>query len=166
MTDQTVTIENAKLRFRNFSGKAEKYNPQGGKRNFTIFLEPEKADELRALGYNVKQLAQREEDDRPQDIIKVTVNYGKGRPPRCVLVTSKSRTELGADEVWSFDVVDIKQADILIRPYDWVVNDETGRSAYLKTAFITVEEDELEKKYADIPEGDYQTPPQPGEDDE
>ncbi len=62
-------------------------------------LEPELAKKLIDEGWRVKQLKPREEDEEGDYHLKVTVNYKKGRPPRCVLITSQGRTDLGADEV-------------------------------------------------------------------
>jgi hypothetical protein len=34
-----------------------------------------------------------------------------------------------------------------VRPYAWDVNGKTGVKAYLKTLFVTIDEDALELKY-------------------
>lgn len=146
--DGNVMIEGARLMFRNFAGKEQQFN-SAGDRNFCILLEPERAVEMRRDGWNVKELKAREEGDEPTPYVQVAVNYGKGKPPRCVLITSKTRSEMGADEVEILDWADIKTADVIIRPYDWEVNGNKGRKAYLKTIFVTINEDELELKYAE-----------------
>lgn len=145
-----VVFENARIMFRNFAGREAQFN-SAGDRNFCLFLDPEKAEDMRSEGWNVKQLRAREEGDEPQDYIQVAVNYSKGRPPRVVLLTSKARTELGADEVAMLDYADIKNIDVVLNPYEWDVNGNTGVKAYLKTAFVTLNEDELELKYAEDP---------------
>lgn len=151
--DGNLLIENARLIFRNFAGKEQQYN-SAGDRNFCVLLEPELAAQMRKDGWNVKELKAREEGDEPQAYVQVTVNYGKGRPPRCVLVSSRGRSDLGPDEVEIFDWADIKQADIILRPYHWDVNGNQGIKAYLKTAFITINEDQLELKYAELQDAD------------
>lgn len=154
-----LMIENARIMFRNFAGREQQFN-SAGDRNFVVFLEPDKAETLREQGFNIKQLRPREEDDVPQSYMSVSVNYGKGRPPRVVLLTKRGqqRTDLGADEVEMLDYADIKNIDIVINPYAWEVNGKKGIKAYLKTAFVTINEDELELKYADME--DDQTPTQ------
>ena len=109
----SVTIENARLIFRNFAGVEREFNSEGD-RNFSVVLEPKLAQQLKDAGWRVKQLKPRGEDEEGDYHLKVTVNYKKGRPPRCVLITSNNRTELGSDEVMLFDTADIKQADLIL----------------------------------------------------
>lgn len=148
--EDTVLVENADIIFRNFAGREGPYNSVGD-RNFCLLLDRELEQRLRREGWNVKELKAREEGDTPRPYIQVTVNYKKGRPPRCVMITSRGRTDLGADEVEIFDYAEIKKADIILNPYSWDVNGNHGIKAYLKTAFVTINEDELELKYADMP---------------
>lgn len=145
-----VIIEDARLLFRNFAGREQLPFNSAGDRNFCVLLDPKMADQLRNNGWNVKQLRAREEDDVPQDYIQVTVNYKKGRPPRVVMITSKGRIDLGSDEVEMLDYAEIKNVDIVINPYNWEVGDNKGVKAYLKSAFVTINEDELDLKYADL----------------
>ncbi|NMC58666.1 MAG: hypothetical protein GYA51_04660, partial [Candidatus Methanofastidiosa archaeon] len=42
---KNIIVENARIAFRNFSGKEGKYNP-AGRRNFCVFLDPKTAEEL------------------------------------------------------------------------------------------------------------------------
>jgi len=147
--DNTVLIENARLMFRNFAGREQNFN-SAGDRNFCIMLDDDLASQLEADGWNVKYLKARDEGDTPQPYLQVKVNYGKGRPPRVIMVTSRNRNDLGADEVGLLDIADMKKVDVLIRPYDWEVSGKTGRKAYLKTLFAFLNEDELELKYANL----------------
>lgn len=141
--------ENAKLMFRNFAGREDTFNAAGD-RNFVIFLENDKAEAMKAEGWNIKQLRPREEDEQPQSYLAVAVSY-KNRPPKIVVITSKARTELDEETLPMLDYAEIKNADIMLSPYEWEVNGNKGIKAYLKTAFITLEEDALELKYAEDP---------------
>lgn len=155
---EKLVIENAQLFRRNFAGREEKYNSLGD-RNFVLFLEPDLADELRAEGWNIKQLKPREEGEPPRDIVEVAVNYRKGRPPRIIVISSRGRMELGADEAILVDMMAIKNFDVSIAPYQWEVNGNTGIKAYLRTAYITIDEDELDLKYAGLPDANPTSPP-------
>ena len=144
------TIKDAKIRWRNFAGRAEKYNAAGA-RNFTIFLTPEDAAALAKMGCNVKTLPQREEDDTQTDILKVKVNFN-GRPPRLVLVTHRGRTQLGEDEAMILDTAEIAKVDLILSPYHWDVDGAEGVATSLKAIYMTIVEDELEMAYGDLPE--------------
>lgn len=145
-----ITFENARIAFRNFSGKEGRYNKEG-ERNFCLFLDPEDAEPMAEDGWNIKYLKPREEEDAPQAYVQVAVSY-KHRPPRLNLISSKGRTPLGEDEAPILDYVDVKQADLIINPSFWDVNGNTGIKAYLKSIFIIMEEDELDLKYTDVPD--------------
>lgn len=149
---KTLLIEDARLIFRNFSGVEREYNSEGD-RNFSVILEPSLARKLLEEGWRVKQLKPREEGEEGDYHLKVTVNYKKGRPPRCVLISSSNRTELGGDEVGILDSVDIKRADVFINGW-WSDMAGGGYGGFLKTALITINEDELEMKYAEMQNAD------------
>ena len=144
--DGTIMFEGAKLIFLNFSGKEGQYN-RAGDRNFCVLLDPELAATLAEDGWNVKTLRAREEGDEPQQYLQVSVGY-KGRPPTIVQISSSGRVHLGEDEVEVLDWVDILNADLIVRPYNWEVSGKTGVKAYLKSLYVTIEEDELARKYA------------------
>ncbi|QGJ89112.1 hypothetical protein PBI_UNTOUCHABLE_68 [Gordonia phage Untouchable] len=154
--DGQLTIENARIIFRNFAGKEGMYNAEGD-RNFCLLLDPDLAEKLAQDGWNIKTLKAREEDDEPQPYIQISVKYrGRNgntvRPPTIVMVTSKGRTSLSEDECEILDWVDIKNVDLIVRPFEWAVNGKSGIKAYLKSIYVTIMEDELQLKYADVPE--------------
>jgi len=149
--DNTVLMEGVRIIFRNFSGKEGQYNREGD-RNFAVLLDNEVAEAMAADGWNVKWLKPREDDEEEetQAYLSVSVNFSKGRPPRVVLVTSRGRTNLSEQEVELLDWADIKNVDLIVRPYEWTVNGKTGIKAYLQSIYVTIEEDPLELKYADL----------------
>lgn len=147
--EENVVLEDARLTYLNFRGEGGMYN-RDGDRNFSVILEHDKAVELEAAGWNIKWRAPREEGDDPTPILSVSVNYSN-RPPRIVMITSKRRNHLPEDIVDQLDYVDIEMADLVIRPYDWgPINGKSGRKAYLRTLFITIYEDPIELKYAEM----------------
>lgn len=143
---KSFMIEGAQIIFRNFEGKEGQYNRKGD-RNFSVILDEADAQRLLADGWNVKYLQAREEGDEPVPYIQVAVNFNN-RPPRVVMMTSRSRTNLTEDSVEVLDWANIENADLICRGYEWDVNGKTGVKAYLQSLFVTIEEDELEKKYA------------------
>lgn len=148
--DNTVVMEDVRIVFRNFAGKEGQYNREGD-RNFAVLLDDRTAELMQKDGWNVKWLKPREDEDPPQAYLTVAVNF-KGRPPRIVMITSRGRTTLHEDECELLDYADIRTCDLIVRPYEWVVNGKTGIKAYLQSIFVTIEEDALELKYADIDE--------------
>jgi len=153
-----VTFENARIIFRNFSGKEGRYNAKGD-RNFCLLLETDEARTMEEEGWNVKYLRPREEGDEPQPYIQVSVNYG-ARPPRAVLITHRGRTNLGEGEIVILDWAEIRNVDLIINPYYWEVNGKTGIKAYLKSIYVSIIEDELEMKYSDVPDSAMNTIPE------
>lgn len=150
----TEMFEGVRLIFKNFTGRETMYN-QAGSRNFGILLTPEQADYLSSNGWNVKTTKEREGDDGEvlgnEPFLPVAVGY-KGRPPTVVLISSRGRTNLGQDEVEMLDYADIADVDVMVRAYDWVLKSgASGRKAYLKSIYVTINEDELALKYADVP---------------
>lgn len=147
-----VTIENAKIMWRNFSGKQTLYNAAGD-RNFVVFLDKEDAEQLREAGWNVKTVKPKPEadpDTPEQDFIQVTVKFSKkenARQPRVVLITDSQRAVLGEEDLNLLDWAEIENADLKFRSFYWEMGEKHGFTAYLEAIFVTIVEDALEKKY-------------------
>jgi hypothetical protein len=151
---EPVTIEGARIVFRNFAGKATPYNAEGN-RNFAVVLDAEMADRLETAGWNVQRRPPKVEGDDEFRILKVKVHFTGRKPPRIVLITSRGRTQLSEDLAEMLDYADLETVDLIVRPYEWEVNGKTGVKAYLQSIYATIREDELERKYADVPEIGY-----------
>lgn len=154
---EPVKVENARIIFRNFEGAEGQYN-RAGDRNFGLVLEHDVAEAMKAEGWNVKYLRPREEGDEPQPWLPVSVSY-KGRPPMIVMVTSRGKTMLPEELVMMLDWADFANVDLIVNPYQWNVNGNSGVKAYLKSIYVTIVEDELELKYADVQEIDLKGSP-------
>ena len=144
----TVTIENARLAFRNFNGEETRYNRKGN-RAFAVLLDnPDVVKAMEEDGWNIKYLKPREdvEGDEPQPYVQVTVRF-EPRPPKIVMITNRKKTFLGEETVGVLDYADIKEVDLILSPFQWEVNGNTGVKAYLKTMYVTLVDDELENKY-------------------
>lgn len=154
---ETVTIRDAAIIFKNFTGEAKKFNAEGI-RNFSVLLGEKDALELEAKGWNVKGLRRQEEDEEQNYHLKVAVNFAK-KPPRVWLVSNvdpttgigRNRTMLGEGMVGILDQLEATKVDLVISAYDWQLDTgASGRKAYLQSLFFTMYEDELEQEYADV----------------
>lgn len=154
--NQNITIEGARLIFRNFSGKVTDYN-RNGQQNFSVILDDELAATLENDGWPVKYRKPREDDPEQYrtPFLPVKVQFGM-YPPTVVLITKRGKKRLDKDTIGQLDWARIENADVQIRPYNYpAINGKpAGVSAYLKSLYVTIVEDALESKYADIPDLD------------
>ena len=117
-----IKIEGAHIMFRNFRGEESKYN-RAGDRNFCVLIEDDMdVEQLSSDGWNVRILEPRDEGDEPKHYIQVAVSY-KNIPPKIYMVTRRTTTELDEDSISTI-------------------------KAYVKTMYVTIEEDEFAEKYA------------------
>ena len=145
-----LQIDNARIVFRNFEGRGDKFNRDGDK-NFAVVI-PNEEIRVRLLddGWNVKTRDPRDVDDTPFMTLKVKVSYGdNGRGPKAFLKSGDRMVRLNEDSIGMLDNIDIASVDLDIRPYDWEVNGKTGRTAYLQSIHVTQEVDRFESRYAE-----------------
>lgn len=148
--NKNLIIENAQLVFRNFSGKAGKYNP-AGRRNFCVILDYDTAIQLEKDGWNVRWLDPKEEGDDKKPYMSVAVAFNI-RPPHVVLISGQGKSALDEASIDLLDWAELETVDLSIRPYAYDVNDKKGIKAYLKSLYATLAEDEFESKYYDTPD--------------
>jgi hypothetical protein len=150
MVKNNIVIENARIGFRNFSGDAGKFNP-AGRRNFCVFLENDFAKVLEEDGWNVRWLQPKDDGGDLVPYLQVAVSYDN-IPPKILLISSKGKTILDETTVNLLDWAEIKEVDLIIRPYNWNVSGKSGVKAYVKSMYVTIVEDEFESKYYDVPD--------------
>lgn len=145
-----LKFENCQVMFKNFSGQNDKFNTSGELHDFAVKIEdPVFAQQLIDDGWNVKQLAPRNEEEEmhPTYFLKVKVDF-RIRPPKIVAICGRKQTLLTEDTMECLDYQIITNADVIVSPYNWEVNGKTGVKGYLKTGYFVLEEDEFADKYA------------------
>lgn len=143
-----LQIDDARIIYRNFSGVGSKFNREGD-RNFAVYIPDEDmAEELKERGWNVKIKPPREDGDDPFMFLPVKIKFND-RGPSVYLVTGNKKTPLNENTVSCLDDIDILSVDLDIRPYDWEVNDKTGRTAYLQSIWVTQEVDRFASRMMD-----------------
>ena len=135
-----LQIDDARIIYRNFAGRGEKYNREGD-RNFAIVIpDEEMANELTNLGWNVKIKPPREDGDTPFMFLPVKVKFND-RGPNVYLKTGDVQNKLDEESVGLLDNIDIIGVDLDIRPFDWDVNGKQGRTAYLQSIRVVQDVD-------------------------
>lgn len=157
LPDGNVMFEDVKIIHRNFAGNEDMYNAKGN-RNFCIIVEDENdAEMMRRDGWLVKEAKPREDGGERAPYAPVSIRFDVF-PPTVFLITGADsneprRTRITEEEVEILDWVDIRTADLIIRPYRWTLKDgRNGIKAMVKSLFITINEDALETKYRDLEE--------------
>lgn len=143
-----LQIDDARLVYRNFSGKASQFNREGD-RDFSIVIPNEEIkDALVEEGWNVKVKPPREEGDVPFMVLKVKVKFND-RGPNVYVESGDRRVCLNEDTIGRLDRMDILSADLDIRPYDWEINGKAGRTAYLQSIHVIQDVDRFAARFAD-----------------
>ena len=142
-----LQIDDATIIFRNFEGRADKYN-RAGDRNFALrIFDQEDADILQDMGWNVRIKPPREEGDEPFMYLPVKVKFND-RGPIAYLRTGRAMNKLDEESIRCLDDIDILSVDLDIRPYDWDVNGKQGRTAYLQSIHVTQAIDRFAERYS------------------
>lgn len=145
---KNIKLESARIVFRNFAGKKGKFNAEGD-RNFCVIIPSDLVEDLLDEGWNLKRFKPRDDDDEPDYYLPVKIKYGR-ISPKIVMVHGRKQTELTEDTVETLDYAEIENVDIVIRPYSWQMSDgKSGVTAYCKTMYVTIAEDEFANKYSD-----------------
>ena len=147
-----LVIDNARLIFKNFSGKGDSYNREGD-RNFAVIIDdPKAAEDLARVGWNVRPLISKDPDEEPTHYIKVKVSF-KVRAPKVRLLSNHKQVFLNENTISSLDFAKIEECGVVISPYPWNVNGKSGISAYLDSMYAKIEDDPFADKYADYVDG-------------
>lgn len=125
---KNIQVDDAKIIFKNFSGNPSKYNHDGD-RNFVWCIEdPEIAEFMRKEGYNVREYESPDGDISWR--LKINCKFSQ-YGPKVFIEENGRRYRLDEDSINRLDSLSISRFDMDIRPYDWEIKDDKGRSAYL-----------------------------------
>ena len=142
-----MQIDDARIIFKNFEGRGDKFNREGD-RNFSLMIEdPNTADAMIKEGWNVKIKEGHDEDEGPFMRLPVKVkftDYG----PKVYLNSAGNVTQLDEESIACLDNIDIESVNMDIRPYDWEVNGKTGRTAYLQSMEVIQRIDRFAARFA------------------
>lgn len=145
-----VALEGVQIGWPNFEGAKGEYN-KDGKRMFTIFLPDDVAQEMAALGWDVKfpeATQDNAEDEYQQDAkIVVKLKLDGARPPKIALVGTGAPTLLTEENVGIIDRSSIAFVDVVFRAYDWEMNGNSGKSAWLKEIYVNLDTGTFADKY-------------------
>ena len=157
-----LEIDDARIIFRNFRGEGSKFN-RPGDRNFALFIaggvfdDGKQVYELDAegmkdmlldYGWNVKIKAPREEGDEPFMYLPVKIKCND-RGPAMYLKSGGNLIKLDEESMDMLDEIDIVKVDMDLRPFDWEMNGDTGRTAYLQSIHVVQEIDRFAARYAE-----------------
>ena len=98
---------------------------------------------------NVKEKPPRDPDDDPFIFLPVKVKFN-GRGPSIYLRSGNANIRLSEEDVFRLDNIDIVKVDLDIRPYDWEVNGDKGRSAYLESMLVVQRTDRFNNNEEDL----------------
>lgn len=144
-----LTLLNAKFFGRpNFSGVEDRF--KDSRRKFTVLIPNETADELRALGWNVKTTIPTQEelrefpDREPISHLKVMVDNG-------AIIQIRMGENVETLAIGSFGVIDrsrIEEMDMEIRAWEYDPEERPGQySARLVALVANIRPNILEQKY-------------------
>jgi hypothetical protein len=136
--NKTVKVENARIIFRNFSGKERKNNEEG-ERTFCVVLDDSTAKELSKSKWDVKWFNDVKQDDVSIPYLQVTINPNAFFPS-VIIVEKDCRRIFNEDTVPMLDKIKIKSANVTMNGYSWVVGNHRGVKVYLEELIATIEE--------------------------
>lgn len=143
MVKNNITIKNAKIIFRNFAGRAGRYNAEGV-RSFSVVIEDlDFAEQLKSDGWNVKEGREDDDGNKRPPYLPVAVSFDP-YPPRIKMVQDGSDgVYIDASNAFMIDDAEIEYCDMVIRPYNWKRDDGSfgGVKAYLKDLKVVAARD-------------------------
>lgn len=142
-----ITIKDCSIAYKNFRGIGSDYNNDGD-RNFTIVVDEKTAKALQEAGYNIRVQPGRREGDNDRYLLKVNVSY-RFTAPNIYVVDAGLRTKLTEETVGRLDGANVDYIDLSFAPSRWKKGAREGVAAYLKTLYVYLQVDELDREWND-----------------
>ena len=145
--EKNELLQGVRLKYRNFRGLERKQGGRvlnaDGKRNFNVVLNEDQYLDLKEKGWAVR--AKEDADGNPEYLLKVNLQFGV-RPPMIKMVPSDGGKGIMVTEetVDQLDFVEIDNAELVIRPYNWDESGQYGAAAYLRSMRLDIYIDPLE----------------------
>ena len=136
-----LQVEHAVIMYKNFAGSPDRFNVNGGKRTFNLVLSESAAQELKELGWNVKEKAPRNADEDFLYTTEIVVNMNARRKPKLWLCTDKNgkkrMSELDESTMSLLDDGEFSNIDIIINPWKHDKNKDYSIKGYLHSLWAT-----------------------------
>jgi hypothetical protein len=150
---ERAQLEGVRVIHKNFRGQEKQYNPPGN-RVFSIVIEDLiLAAQMIGDGWNLKPLMSRDEEGVIDAyFLPVKVKYDSEWPPRIYKVSPSTGDQLllREDTIDMLDYLDIEFVDVILNPFRWTVNENSGVKAYVQTMYAVIDENSLDVKYANV----------------
>jgi len=148
MVNNNLELENCTIgrgSYRNFAGEKSQFNPTG-KRTFVVLLDEATGRVLEQEGWHIRWREPRDEQDDRMALFTVECRFGD-YPPKVLLISGGNRTLLDESNIALLDSADIARCDLIVRPYNWEVNGNSGTKAYVRSMYVTLEDDDFGGRY-------------------
>lgn len=147
-----LTVREAVLINRNFSGRKTDYNEEGN-RNFCIVLDWEHAAKLKEDGWLVKYDSRIEKGEPIEEgteknpFLPAHLGYAF-RPPKVIMIPPNgNKIRLDEEDLNNLDWADIIRADVVVTARHWEKAGRAGMKTWVKTLVVWIDEDELEAEH-------------------
>lgn len=153
--NERLIIENAKILFPNFSGRANRYNREGW-RNFCVVIDDKDIVHiLRENGWNVKMLQDDNNLHGVKYYVPVAINFESHpfAPPAAIYsVRNGELSTLTEDTIDMLDGMTMTNVDMTLRPRKyWDKSRSIERvKAYLHNMYVTFGTNRLAEKYSSV----------------
>ena len=141
-------FENAQIFGKNFSGT--RFNPQGGKRSFCLYVDDENV--LKQLADEGITIRTKEfEDEEPRNYVVVNINFNSKIPPVIQMKSGKAITRMTEELVnQEFDSMIFDKCNIIVNVGHWTYNGTSGVSLYLDKMYVTILRDRFAEEFFDV----------------